>query len=148
MQNSASYFVVAVLFLVLIGYTITQAQGQGPSVVGTYEYVLEGQEGMTIWTKTHFVWVITPKGRKPLEMQNASDSAKAAAFSGVVAGAGTYEFVGPSRIRIHRLYSSNPNLVGKDFTFEYEFKGDLCHYWILNPDGTRGSMGTSRRISK
>jgi len=121
---------------------------KSPSIVGTYTYVLEGQEGMVIWTNTHFIWVLSDKGRKPFPGTEPTEAEKAAAFTSAFADGGTYKFVGPSRITVHRLFSTNPNLVGKDLTFEYEFEGDLCKYWILQPDGSRGVMGMTRRVEK
>lgn len=134
--------------LVLAFFLYAQDAQKSPSVVGTYEYVLEGQEGMVTWTETHFIWVLSDKNRKPFQGTEATESEKAAAFTSAFADGGTYKFVGPSRITVHRLFSTNPNLVGKDLTFEYEFEGELCRYWILQPDGSRGSMGMTRRVEK
>ena len=72
---------------------------------------------------------------------------KVATFASSFADGGTYEFVGPSRITVHRLFSTNPNRVGQEFTYEYEFEGDLQKYWILQPDGSRGPMGMARRVA-
>lgn len=121
---------------------------ESPSVVGTYEYVLEDQEGSAMLTETHFIWLLSNKGRKPFQGEQPTDAEKAAAFDSSFAEAGTYKFVGPSRITCHRLFSTNPTLVGKEFTWEYEFEGELCKYWIIQPDGSRGPMGTSRRLRK
>jgi hypothetical protein len=125
-----------------------QNASKSPSMIGTYIYELEGQEGICIVSKTHFVWVITDKSRKPFQGGDPSESEKAAAYTGANADGGTYKFIGPSRITIHRLFSVNPALVGKEFTFEYEFEGELCKYWMLEADGSRGSMGKARRIEK
>ena len=121
---------------------------KSPSIVGTYKYVLEGQEGMAIFTKTHCIWVLSDKNRKSFQGTEPTESEKADAFTSAFADGGTYKFVGPSRVTVHRLFSTNPNLVGKEFTFEYEFEGDLVKYWILQSDGTRGTMGTARRVEK
>jgi len=125
-----------------------QEAQKSPSIVGTYKYVLEGQEGMTIWTETHFIWVLSDKNRKPFQGEQPTEAEKAAAFGSVFADGGTYKFVGPSRITIHRLFSTDLNLVEKEFTFEYEFEGDLIKYWILQPDGSRGTLGTARKVEK
>lgn len=125
-----------------------QEAQKSPSIVGTYIYVLEGWEGMSIWTKTHFIAVLSDKNRKSFQGTEPTESEKVDAFTSANADGGTYKFVGPSRVTAHRLFSTNPNLVGKEFTFEYEFEGDLCKYWILQSDGTRGTMGMARRVEK
>jgi hypothetical protein len=125
-----------------------QEAQKSPSIVGTYKYVLENQEGMSTWTKTHCIWVVSDKNRKSFQGTEPTESEKADAFTSADAGGGIYKFVGPSRVTVHRLFSTNPNLVGKEFTFEYEFDGDLCKYWILQSDGSRGTMGTARRVEK
>jgi hypothetical protein len=127
---------------------IAQDSRKSPSILGTFIYELDEQEGMCIVTKTHFVWVLTGKNRKPFQGAEPTEAEKAAAYTGTNSEGGTYKYVGPSRITIHRLFSTNPGLVGKEFTFEYEFEGELCKYWILQSDGSRGPMGKSRRIAK
>jgi hypothetical protein len=132
-----------------LGFLLYAQEAQkSPSIVGTYKYVLEDQEGMSIMTKTHCIWVLSDKNRKPFQGTEPTEAEKAAAFTSAFADGGTYKFVGPSRITVHRLFSTNPNLVGKEFTFEYEFEGDLCKYWILQSDGSRGTMGMARRVEK
>ena len=125
-----------------------QNTGKSPSMIGTYLYELDNQEGICIVTKSHFIWLLSDKGRKSFQGSEPSDAEKAAAYMSTFADGGTYKFVGTSRITIHRLFSTNPALVGQEFTFEYEFEGALCKYWILEPDGSRGTMGKARRIEK
>ena len=125
-----------------------QNASKNPSITGTYIYELEGQEGMCIITKMHYTFVLTAKDRKPFQGSEPSETEKAAAFSSTIADGGTYKFVGAGKVLAHRLYSTNPQLVGKEFTFEYEFDGDLLKYWVLQEDGSRGPMGKARRISK
>jgi len=117
-----------------------------PSLVGTYVYELEDEEGMVIWTETHFIWLLNSKTRIPFKDEEPTESEKAVAFTSLTADGGTYTFSGPSRITVHRFFSSVPNLVGTEFTFEYEFDGDLIKYWIIQSDGSRGPMGKARKI--
>lgn len=121
---------------------------ENPSVVGTYEYVLEDMEGMCIYTETHVMWLLSSKTRKPFQGEQPTDAEKAVAFDSSFAEVCTYKFVGPSRITGRRLFSTNPNLVGKELTWEYEFEGELCKYWILQADGSRGPMGMARRLNR
>ena len=151
MKNRFTTYLGIILFALFQMLCISpkaQNSSKSPSIVGTYIYELEGQEGMCIITKTHFTFVVTDKARKSFEGAEPSDAEKAAAFTGASSDGGTYKFVGPSKVTIHRLYSINPQLVGKDFTFEYQFEGDLCNYWILQEDGSRGPLGKARRIAK
>jgi hypothetical protein len=117
-----------------------------PSLAGTYVYELEGEEGMAILTETHFIWLLNSKTRKPFKGEKPTESELADAFRSLTADGGTYSFTGPSRAKIHRLFSSVPNWVGTEFEFEYEFDGDVMKYWIIQPDGSRGPMGKSRKI--
>lgn len=121
---------------------------ESPSVVGTYEYVLEDMEGMCIYTETHVIWLLSNKKRKLFQGEQPTDAEKAAAYDNAFADVSTYKFVGPSRITGRRLFSTNPSLVGTELTWEYEFEGELCKYWVLQPDGSRGPMGAARRLKK
>ncbi|UCE42252.1 MAG: lipocalin-like domain-containing protein [Candidatus Aminicenantes bacterium] len=116
------------------------------SIVGTYIYELEDQEGIAIWTETHFIYLLTSKMRMPFKDEEPTESEKAAAFTSLTADGGTYTFSGPSRITVHRLFSSDPNLVGTEFMFDFEIDGDSAKYWIIQPDGSRGPEGRSRKI--
>jgi hypothetical protein len=55
------------LSLVLAFLLYAQEAQKSPSIVGTYMYVLEGQEGMSILTKTHCIWVLSDKNRKSFQ---------------------------------------------------------------------------------
>ena len=125
----------------------TQEANDSP-IVGVWEYELEDQEGISICTDTHIMWILSQKDRKSFQGDHPTESEKAEAFSSAFADCSTYEHVGPSRITVHRLYSTRPNLPGTEFTFEYEIEGDLEKYWIIQPDGTRGPMGKARRVQK
>jgi hypothetical protein len=118
-----------------------------PSLVGTYIYELEGAEGMNIWTETHFIWLLTSKARMPFKGDEPTETEMASAFTSLTADGGTYTITGPSRITVHRLFSSDPSLVGTEFTFEYEIDGNLVKYWVIRPDGSRGPEGRSRKIN-
>lgn len=120
--------------------------GDHASTAGTYLYELEDWEGLAVLTETHFTWLLSRKGRSPFQGEQPTDAEKAVAFDGAFAEAGTYHHVGPSRITGVRLFSTNPNLVGTQITWEYEVEGDLHRYWVLQPDGSRGPMGTSRQL--
>jgi len=134
------------LLMVILGTTNALSQEQSPSIVGVYEYMLEGREGMSVFTKNHVIWILADKGRTLSELSTTADSANA--FATAAGHAGTYEIVGPSTIKIHRIHSTNPNFVGRSFAFQYEFDGDVLKYWVLRPDGTRGSMGSARKIGE
>jgi uncharacterized DUF497 family protein len=66
--------------------------------VGTHEYELEleDQEGMVIWTDTHFIWVLSNKDRKPFQGDQPTESEKAEGFSSAVADGGSYKHVDDS----------------------------------------------------
>ena len=136
-----------ILALVLAFFLASLVQAQeNSSIVGTWKYELEDREGMAIWTDTHFIWLLSNKGRKSFQGDQPSESEKAEAFNNASADGGTYKHIGPSRITVHRLFSTVPNMPGTDFTFEYELEGDLIKYWEIQPDGTKGTMGKARRV--
>ncbi|UCG68004.1 MAG: lipocalin-like domain-containing protein [Thermoplasmata archaeon] len=153
MKTKLSVFLLSLGVCLCAFTTLTQGEEavdikaeDNPSLVGTYVYELEGLEGMAIWTETHFIWLLYSKARKPFKDENPTDSELANAFKNLTADGGTYTFTGPSRAKIHRLFSSVPNWVGTEFEFEYEFDGDLLKYWIIQEDGSRGPMGKGRKI--
>jgi len=122
----------------------TDYKQTSPSVLGTWEYLLDDQEGFCIYTETHVFWILVNKGRKPFQGDQPTEAEKAEAFTESFADACTYTFTGPSRVAIHRLYSTHPHY--PDFTFEYEIADDIMKYWPLRPDGSRGPMGMARRL--
>lgn len=146
-------FLVLFMFICLI--LIVQSckndktqEANDSSIVGVWEYELENQEGMCVYTDAHVIWILSKKDRESFQGDQPTESEKAEAFSSAFSDCSTYEHVGPSRITVHRLFSTWPNLPGTEFTFEYEFEGDLMKYWIIQPDGTRGTMGKARRVKK
>ena len=121
------------------------AQSSCPDLVGTWEYVLEDQEGLFIGTETHGIWLIVENDRPQFESQLPTDVEKVKAFDSMVTDAFTYTCEG-NKATVKFLYSKDPNVVGSGFTFEYEQDGDELTYWILNEDGSRGTEGHSRRV--
>ena len=117
-----------------------------PSLLGTWEYLVDDLEGLCIYTETQVFWILVNKGRKPFQGDQPTEAEKAQAFTDSWADACTYTFTGPSRVAIHRVFATNPN--APDFTFEYEIDGDLCKFWVLGPDGSRGPMWKSRRLKE
>lgn len=151
MKNQSKTCLAIILiatFQILCFSPNAQNSSKSPSIIGTYIYELDGQEGIAILTKTHCTFIITGKNRKSFQGSEPSEAEKAAAFTSANADGGTYKFVGPSKVTVHRLFSINPQLVGTEFTFEYEFEGDICKYWVLQEDGKRGPLGKARRIAK
>lgn len=140
--------ILSCLMITSISLPFSLYAQKSPSIVGTYIYSLEDREGMCIFTKTHFLWLLSDKKRSSFQGAEPSEPEKAIAWMAANADGGTYKYVGPSRITIHRLFSTDPGLVGKEFTFEYEFDKDICSYWILQADGSRGPKGTARRVEK
>ena len=122
-----------------------QAQ-ENPSIVGTWEYELENQDGMVIFTDAHVIWVLSNKERNSFQGDQPTESEKADAFSSAFADASTYKNESPSRINVTRLYSTTPDLIGTGISFDYEIDGDVIRYWIIQSDGSRGEMGKARRI--
>jgi hypothetical protein len=112
--------------------------------LGTWEYLVDELEGLCIHTETHVFWILVNKARKPFQGEQPTDAEKAQAFTDAWADACTYTFTGPSRVAFRRVFSTHPN--APDFTFEYEIEGDLCRFWILGPDGSKGAMWKSKRV--
>jgi hypothetical protein len=122
----------------------TDYRQSSPSMLGTWEYLLDDQEGLSIFTETHIFWILVDKERKPFQGDQPTEAEKVQAYTESFADACTYTFTGPSRVAVHRLYSTHPHYT--DFTFEYEIEGDLCRYWVLDPDGSRGPTQMSQRL--
>ena len=124
------------------------AEGEArPTLAGTWEYLLDDREGMSICTDTHYLWILVSKERESFQGDRPTEAEKASAFSSAYAEGGTYAYSGPTRVTHHRLFCTNPNLVGTEFSADNEFDGDLLRMWHLNPDGSRRAMvGMARRL--
>ena len=105
---------------------------------------LDDLEGLCTYTETHIFWILVNKGRKPFQRDQPTEAEKAQAFTDSWPDACTYISTGPSRVAIHRLFSTNPQ-VG-DCAFEYEMDGDMIKYWPPRPDGSRGATGMAKRL--
>ena len=103
---------------------------------------------MSICTDTHYLWILVSKELEPFQGDRPTEAEKVRVFSDVYAEGGTYVYSGPTRVTHHRLFCTNPNLVGTEFSADHEFDGDLLKFWVLRPDGSKGPMGMARRLKE
>ncbi|MFX0197841.1 MAG: lipocalin-like domain-containing protein [Candidatus Hodarchaeota archaeon] len=143
------FFVLFVLLcLIVVAQSCKNVKTQelkGSPHVGAWEYVLDDQEGLFIATETHFTWIITEKNRQSFTGETPTEAEKAAAYSSVIASAGTYTF-SDSIFTWNIKYSSNPNLAGTSFKSVNKFEGNMSYYKVLNPDGSISNTGAARRV--
>jgi len=95
-------------------------------LVGTWEYT-DNQEGLAIFTETHFIWVIK-------SLVDTTESTFAAA--------GTYSF-SDSLFTWNATYSTFPNRTNLQTVSTFE--GDMTYFKILDSVGFRGS---AKRIAR
>jgi len=95
-------------------------------VVGTWEYT-DNQEGIAIFTETHFVWVI----------KSQADTL------GTFAAGGTYSF-SDSLFTWNTTYSTFPDQAGTSLQTVSTFEGDMTYFKILDS----GFEGSAKRIAR
>jgi len=132
---------------VLIVQSCTNAETQEAEetnvspVAGTWEYI-ENQEGLAIFTETHFIWVI--KSQTNVADTLSEVETETIAESTFAAG-GTYSFT-DSLYTWNVTYSTNPDQAGTSLQTVSTFEGDMTYFKILNSDGSVGFTGAARRI--
>lgn len=138
---------ILLLTLVLVlGFTLL-SQSPPAEVLGVWKYQLETQEGMSIVTPTHFIWVITAKNRSDFQAENPSIAEKVKAYDAMNVAAGTVTYLGNKKIKFTYTHHSTPQLVGTSFEWTYEKEGDLLQFWIIQDDGSKGPQMQSKRLS-
>lgn len=134
--------------LILLAFSLNlSAQTSNSEILGVYQYQVEGIEGMSIISPTHFIWVISNKDRQPFSSADPSDEEKAEAYDALNIAAGTWEETGDRRIKFTYTHHVNASLIGQSFEWEYKKEGDQFNYWILQEDKSRGPQQQSRRIA-
>ncbi len=109
-------------------------------VAGTWEYI-GNQEGLAIFTETHFIWVI----KSQTNVEDTLSEVETIAESTFAAG-GTYSF-SDSLFTWNVMHSTNPDQAGTSLQTVSTFEGDMTYFKILNSDGSVGFTGAARRIA-
>lgn len=123
------------------------AQPLPKEILGVYKYQLEDQEGLSIISPTHFIWVIYDKNRVSNSKASMSLADKVKAYNANNAAGGTHSYLGEKQVEFTFSIHSTPQNVGNSFVWTYEKKGDLLHFWILSEDGTKGPLMKSKKIA-
>ncbi len=135
------------ILLSLVTNMTLLAQSPPAEVLGVWKYQLENQEGMSIVTPTHFIWIINQKNRSEFVKEELSLAEQIKAYEAMNVAAGTVTYLGDKRIKMTYTHHSTPQLVGTSFVWTYEKKGDLLQFWILQKDGTKGPQMQSKKLS-
>ncbi len=109
-------------------------------------YEMEGRKAMNIITPTHGIWMNVAEDRVDFAGETPTQEEKAAAYDAFQATAGSWSCEG-KRCTFTRLFDKQMELAGTSFGFEYEVEGNLCRYWIIQPDGSRGPEGLARKLA-
>ena len=92
-------------------------------LAGAWELVSGDQNGLAVFTATHFNMTLTAKDRKKFQAEEPTDAEAAEAYRTLSTAAGTYEIAG-TRMHLHRIVNRNPNWTGKDVHWEFRLDGD------------------------
>lgn len=132
---------------VLAGNMILLAQSPPAEVLGVWKYQLKKQEGVSIVTPTHFIWIINQKNRSEFVKEELSQTEQIKAYEAMNVAAGTVTYLGDKRIKMTYTHHSTPQLVGTSFEWTYEKEGDLLQFWIMQDDGSKGPRMQSKKLS-
>lgn len=136
-----------VLFIGLVLSTVSVAQSLPKEVLGVYKYHLEGQEGLSIISPTHFIWVMLDKDRPHPSKDQLTTAEKAKAYDAMNLAGGTHAYLGDRRVKFTFTIHSSPQAIGSSFDWTYAVDGDLVSFWIIQEDGSKGPRMQSRKLA-
>ncbi|NET32487.1 MAG: hypothetical protein F6K19_10820 [Cyanothece sp. SIO1E1] len=135
------------LFIALTLGVIMNGQSLPKEVLGVYKYHLEGQEGLSIISPTHFIWIMLDKNRSYSSMDQLSSAEKAKAYDAMNLAGGTHSYLGNQRVKFTFSIHSSPQAIGSSFEWTYAFDDDLVSFWIMQEDGSKGPLMQSRKLA-
>ena len=92
-------------------------------LAGAWELVSDTQNGIAVFTDTHYNITWGAKDRAKFKVDEPTDAEAAEAYRTLSTAAGTYEVSGTTLI-LHRTVNRNPNWTGKDAHWEVSIDGD------------------------
>ncbi len=145
MKKPIHYLALAAILFLLA--ESTGAQTGKEALTGVWKYQLDTQEGIAIISPTHLIWLLTNKNRQPFSGATPSVSEKAEAYEAVIAAVATWEMESENRAKATYIYVSPVNGMGTSLRWDFERSGDELTYWVIQPDGSRGAPGKSRKMA-
>ena len=127
------------------------------AMVGVWEYVPPSAPGHAIiarqGAKYLGIFVNTPPEPYSEQSRTRDGSEKAGPHPNAYGVAGAWEYTceatepGRLRLLLRWLYSSyRPQDVGSEAVLEVELLGSQAKWWLIGPDGKRGTMGAGRLL--
>ena len=101
-------------------------------IVGAWELVSNTEEGIAVFTDTHYSFIFQNKNRKPYPEDSSDDAAELAAYRTHQSQGGTYKLSGSS-LSLGREFCRHPGRSGRPMSAEMTPEGDTF---------TLGSQGT------
>lgn len=123
------------------------AQNTCEDLIGVWQYENVGRKGIYIMSPTHYIAITVNDSRIPFKGGEPTQAEKAAAFEALNFVAGTWTCSGNQGV-LHLDYAAIPELTGTSITYDYELIGNVEHYWVIQPDGSRGPLGKGRKIAE
>ena len=137
--------IIACLSLVLC--VVLCAQSPPEELLGVYKYHLEDQEGISIISPTHFIWIMLDKDRPNPSKGQLKTAEKAKAYETMNLAGGTHSYLGNQRFKYTFSIHSSPEVIGTSFEWTYTLDGDLANFWIIQSDGSKGPLMQSRKLA-
>ena len=111
-------------------------------LVGAWELISDTEEGIAVFTDTHYSFIFQNKNRKPYPEDSSDDAAELEAYRTHQSQGGTYKHSGTS-LTLGREFCRHPGRSGRLFDVEIALQGDTFTF------GSRrgGSRRTWRKVS-
>lgn len=135
------------LFITLLLGSVLSAQSLPKEVLGVYKYHLDDQEGISIVSPTHFIWIMLDKDRSHQSKNQLTMAEKAKAYDAMNLAGGTHTYLGNNRVKFTFSIHSDPQAINSSFEWTYSFDGDLASFWIMQEDGSKGPLMQSRKLA-
>ena len=113
-------------------------------LVGAWELISDSEEGIAVFTDTHYSFIFQDKNRKRYPEDSSNDAAELEAYRTHQSQGGTYK-VSDSSLAFGREFCRHPGRSGRTLDAEITFQGDMFTFGGVGQPTSQGR--TWRRVS-
>ena len=113
-------------------------------LIGAWDLVSDTEEGVAVFSDTHYSFIFQNKNRKPYPEDSSDDAAELDAYRSHQSQGGTYEVSGSS-LALGRDYCRHPGRSGHTLDAKVTFEGDTFTFRGADSPASHGR--TWRRVS-